>query len=793
MATKALNTVLNVKLYRELWQMRGQALAIALVIAGGVAVCVMSLVNYSSLLATRAQYYDQHQFADVFAPVKRAPVHSLQEIASLPGIARYEGRVEGAAKLQMPGFADPVSARLVSIPHEGQPDINRLFIRQGRLPGVGRSHEVAVIGSFAEAHGLSLGDRFQAIINGRRQTLVLTGIVESPEFIYVIPPGGMLPDYLRYGVLWMNREALESAMDMRGAFNSLVVTLRPSYSVATVVDALDRILARYGATGAYAREDQFSHRFLSDELNQLKTMATVFPLIFMSVAMFLLNVVIGRLISTQRDIVAVLKAFGYSNRQIAWHYSKLVIVIAAIGLMIGLALGLWLGRALGELYMDFYRFPGLLFRIDPLWLALLAALTITVAWLGAWRAIRQASSLPPAEAMRPEGPARYQVTLAEKRLSGIRFSQPSRMIVRQLTRRPTRSLLSMGGIAMATAIVMVGNFQFDSVSLMVHTQFARVQQQDLAVSFIEPVNRAALYGLQRQPGIRYAEGRRTVSARLISGHREWRTAVTGIPADARLQFVVDRELQSVSLPAQGLLLTDYLAGQLGVGAGDRVRLELLEGDRRTVTVQVAGITSEFLGVGAYMNLDALNRVLGDGPLINQALVNLDPEQSTDVYNSLRDTPGVSGISIRQAMLDSFYDTLARTFLTFTFFNSLMGGIIAFGVVYNTIRISLAEKGRELASLRVLGYTHNEVAHILLGEVALLLLLGVPFGWLIGQGLALLIVTAMQTELYRVPLTITSQTLGMSALVVVVSAIASGVIAWWRLKALDLVAVLKTRE
>ncbi|KMQ74771.1 ABC transporter permease [Marinobacter subterrani] len=793
MASNALNTVLNIKLRRELWQMRGQVLAIALVIAGGVAVCVMSLVNYSSLVATRAQYYEQNQFAEVFAALKRAPRHILEDVAELPGVARYEGRVEGGAKLEIPGFTDPVSARLVSLPPDGQPDINRLFIREGRLPAPGRNQEVAVIGSFAEAHDLSLGDRFQGIINGRRQTLILTGIVESPEFIYVIPPGAMLPDYQRYGVLWMSREGLEAAMDMKGAFNSLVVTLRPGYSVDAVADALDRLLARYGATGAYGREDQFSHRFLSDELNQLKTMATVFPLIFMGVAMFLLNVVVSRLISTQRDIIAVLKAFGYGNRQIAWHYSKLVIVIAVTGLLLGLALGLWLGRALGELYMDFYRFPGLLFRINPLWLVLLAALTVSVAWLGARRSISQAAALPPAEAMRPEGPARYRVTGLEKLFSAIRFSQPSRMIVRQLARRPARTLLSMSGVAMATAIVMVGNFQFDSVSLMVHTQFARVQQQDLAVSFIDPVNRSALYALQRQPGIRYVEGRRTVPARLTFGHREWRSAVTGIPRNARLQFVIDSNLAQVHLPAEGLLLTDYLARELGVKAGDSVQLELLEGDRRKVPVPVAGITSEYVGVGAYMSLDALNRALGDGPLVNQAMINLDSAMATEVYDRLRETPGVLGLSIRQAMLDSFYDTLARTFLTFTFFNSLMGGIIAFGVVYNTIRISLAEKGRELASLRVLGYTHNEVAHILLGEVALLLLLGVPLGWLVGQGLALLIVTAMQTELYRVPLTITSQTLGVSALVVVVSAIASGVIAWMRLRALDLVAVLKTRE
>lgn len=788
-----MTSALTTKVRRELWQMRGQVLAIALVIAGGVAVCVMSLVAYSSLSATRGQYYEQFQFAEVFASVKRAPRHVLQQVAAIPGITRLTGRVEGAAKLEVPGFTDPVSARIVSLPVEGQPEINRLFVRKGRLPAPGRSSEVAIVASFAEAHGLIPGDRFSAIINGRQQRLTVTGIVESPEFIYVIPPGGMLPDFERFGVLWLSSESLAAAMDMRGAFNSVVARIEPGYPVASVIDELDRLLDRYGATGAYAREDQFSHRFLSDELDQLKIMATVFPLIFMSVAMFLLNVVIGRLVSTQRDIIAVLKAFGYTNRQIAWHFSQLVLTIALMGLVLGIGFGLWLGRALGELYMEFYRFPGLLFRLDSAWLLLLTIVTLAVAWLGGWRAIRQAASLPPAEAMRPEGPAKFRITLVEKWLSGIRFTQPSRMIVRQTARRPLRAFLSMTGIAMSTAIIMVGNFQFDSVSLMVQTEFARVQQQDLTATLIDPVNAAALFGLQRRPGVRYVEGRRSVAARLVNGHREWRSALTGIPEDSALQFVVNKDLEPVSLPVDGLLLTDFLAEELGVRAGERLTVEILEGDRRTLSVPVAGTTSEFLGVGAYMRLESLNRVLGEGPLINQALLNIDPDLEDKVYRELRETPGVLGIGIRQAMLDSFYETLARTFLTFTFFNSLLGAIIAFGVIYNTIRISLAEKGRELASLRVLGYTHNEIAHILFGEMALLLVTGIVFGWMIGHGLAFLLVTALQTELYRVPLTVTTQTLAMSATVVLVSALASGTVAWWRLKHLDLVAVLKTRE
>ncbi|MFO7706344.1 MAG: ABC transporter permease, partial [Halopseudomonas sp.] len=636
-------------------------------------------------------------------------------------------------------------------------------------------------------------ERLAAIINGRRQSLTLVGIVESAEFIYVIPPGGMLPDYERYGVLWMTQDALAAAMDMRGAFNSLVLRVDPAYPVAAVINLLDRQLARYGSTGAYARADQFSHRFLNDELNQLKTMATVFPIIFMGVAMFLLNVVVSRLISTQRDIIAVLKAFGYSNRQVGWHYSQLVIAIAVIGLLIGTLAGMWLGRALGELYMIYYRFPQLLFRISPWWVMQLAVLTLGIAWLGGWRSIRQAAALPPAEAMRPEGPARYQVTSIERWLSSIRFTQPSRMIVRQLAQRPGRTALSVMGVGMATAVVMVGNFQFNSVELMVHTQFARVQQQDLTVSLTDPVNQAAMYGMARQPGVRYTEGRRLVPVELVNGHRAWRTALTGIPADAQLQHVVDQHLNNVSIPPAGLLLTDFLAARLAVAAGDVIEVRVLEGHRPRLTVPVAGVTSEFLGVGAYMDLGAMNRALREGPVVNQVLMNLEPSSAEKVYRDLRDTPRVMSINVRQAMLDSFFETLAKTFLTFTFIISLLGGIIAFGVIYNTVRISLAERGRDLASLRVLGYSHNEVAHILLGELAILLLLGIPLGWAFGHGLAGVIVMAMQTELYRVPLVITGRTLALAANVVIVSALISGLITWWRLRSLDLVKVLKTRE
>lgn len=784
---------LDRKLLRDVWHLRGQVLAIALVIAGGVAVCLMSLVNYASLDDTRQDYYQRHQFANVFVDLTRAPRRLLEDIQALPSVSAVAGRIQAPLKLSVPGFSDPVKGLVVSLPDHGQPTLNRLFIRQGRLPDARRDDEVVVVGSFAEAHALALGDVIGAVIKGRWQQLRIVGVAESPEFIYVIPPGSMLPDYARYSILWMAERPLAAAVDMQGAFNSLLVSLTPGTQQAQLIERLDRLLHEYGTTGAYGREHQFSDRFLSDELKQLRTMAILFPAIFMSVAIFLINVVIARLVSTQRDIIAVLKAFGYSNIAVGQHFAKLVLVIVLVGLTLGVLAGLWLGQAMAIMYMDYFRFPVLQFVVPTGLATAVLLVTVLAALAGAWRAVAAAVRLPPAEAMRPETPPAYRETWIERLALRGRLRQPTRMILRQLERRPVRSLLSVLGIALATAIVVLGTFQFDAVALMVHAQFERVQQADMIVTLVEERSPAVANEVRRLPGVRHVEGTRSLPVRLHHEHRSWRLAITGLEQNARLWRRVDTRLRVQPLAAQGLMLTAFVAEELAVSPGDRLQVEWLDGSGETSDVVLAAITREYLGVGGYMTLESLDRLRGQGPRVNQLHVNVAPQSRQSVLDALQARPGVAGVSERRTLLTAFYDTLGKTFLTFTFINAILGGVIAFGVIYNTVRISLAERGRELASLRVLGYRAGEVDHILLGELVLLMLLGIPLGWLFGEALALLLVSLMQTELYRVPLLFTERSLGLSATVVIGSAALSALVAVWRVAHLDLVQVLKTRE
>ncbi|MEW6325439.1 MAG: ABC transporter permease, partial [Nitrospirota bacterium] len=726
------------KLWRDLWQMRGQALAIALVIGSGVATFIMSLSTLDSLRQTQASFYRDARFAGAFAALKRAPAELRGRIAAIPGVEQAEARVVADVKIDLEHFADPVTGRLVSIPDRGEPLLNRLYLRAGRTIEPGRNDEVIASEAFAQAHGLNPGDRLPVIINGRRKALTIVGLGLSPEYIYQIAPGSVMPDFARFAILWMGETPLAAAYDMEGAFNSVALSLTPRPSsnetaqVEDVLDQLDDLLAPYGGTGAYGREDQLSHRYLSEEFKQLGRMAQIFPVIFLGVAAFLLNVVVSRLVSTQREQIAALKAFGYGNADVGLHYAKLIVAITLAGVAIGAAGGLWLGEGLSQIYVRFYRFPSLVYILRPWIVGAAALISIVAALIGTLFAVRRAALLPPAQAMRPEPPVVYRPTLLER--AGLQrwLAQPSRMIARHVERRPVKSLLSVTGIALAVAIMMVGNFQEDAIDFMIDAQFGLAQREDLAVTFVEPAARRALYELTGLPGVEYGEAFRAVPARLRFGHRSYRTAIQGMEPGGDLQRLLDARLRPVTVPPEGIMLTDHLGKILGAGPGDRLIVEVLEGSQPVREIPIEGLISQYIGVSAYMDRTALNRLMGEGPAISGAWLAVDERKQAAVFEALKERPRVAGTMIRRRAITSFYETMGETILIFTFINTLLAATIAVGVVYNSARISLSERSWELATLRVLGLTRAEISYILLGELALFTLAAIPLGFLIGR-------------------------------------------------------------
>jgi putative ABC transport system permease protein len=784
---------LDRKLLRDLARLWAQVLAISLVMACGVMTIVIAIGAYRSLDETRAAFYERYRFATVFSGLTRAPLHLRAEIAAIPGVGGVDLRIVKAALLDLPGMAEPATGIAISIPDRGEPAVNRLYLRMGRLPEADRTGEVAVTEPFAKAHRMAPGSTFSAILNGRKRVLTVTGIVLSPEYVYAIGPGDMVPDQRRFGVFYMPRTTLAGIFDMTGAFNDLVVRTQRGADPEAVSDRIDAILKPFGGTGAHDREDQTSHAFLDNELTQLRAMAVIIPPIFLFVSAFLVNMILTRLIALEREQVGLMKAVGYSSLAVAWHYAKLTLLIAIIGVAIGSLAGNWLGRGMTRLYAEFFSFPFLIFRQSLDLYVIAAGVSAAAALAGAGRAIWSVVRLPPAVAMRPPAPTQYRSLFGSSAALARMFSQLTIMTLRHLVRWPARTLMTTLGTAMAVALLVTALFSFDSIDFMIDTVFFRAERQDATISFGVERSPRALQAVAAMPGVLRAEGFRTAPVILRKGHRERRLAISGIMPEPELARVLDDDFRPVEPPATGLMVSERVAELLQLSIGDRVEIELLEKGHRLVEAPVTSIVQSYVGLAVTMRLDALDRLVGGGPRLSGVRVAIDRARLDDLYAAVKQTPAVASIALQGVSRARFRETVGENITIMTTVYALLAVIITFGVVYNSARIQLSERARELASLRVMGFTRGEVSSVLLIELGAIVLLAQPLGWALGYGLSWSVVRGFESDLFRIPLVVERSTFAVSSLVVLAVAVVSALIVRRRIDRLDLVRVLKTRE
>ena len=785
--------VLDVKLLRDLRRLWAQALAISLVIAGGVATLVLAVGSHRSLEQTRAAYYERYAFADVFAVVRRAPKTLVSQIAEIPGVAAVDARIAKLALLDIPNFREPASGQFISLPDIGEPALDRLYLRVGRMPEPGATAEVVINENFANAHAFAPGARFSALLNGRKRELVIVGIALSPEFIYTTGPGDIMPDDRRSGVIWMSEKTLASAYDLDGAFSSVNLKLLRDASERDVIQRLDVLLDRYGGRAAYGRKDQTSHAWLDHELDMLNNMSRTLPPIFLLVSAFLINLTLSRLVALEREQIGLLKALGYGNPTIAFHYIKFVVVLTTIGIAIGSVAGTWLGIYITRMFGDFFHFPFLIFIESPDLYATAAALSLAAAVIGAIRALRDVVALPPAVAMQAPAPPRFRRLLPTWFSARGIVSQPTVMMLRNITHHPIRAGLTMLGMALATSILIVSLFTRDTMEQLIEATYFLTDRQDATVSFIEKRSQDVVMQMARLPGVLTVEPFREVPARIRHGSIERRVMISGRPQDADLNRVIDVDLHPVVMPEAGLAISAILGQILGVKAGDFVEIDLLEGQHRTVTLPVAVEVEDYFGLRAMMDAGALARLMREGPAVSGVNLSVDTSRLDDLYEAIKGMPTVSGLALQRVSLANFRDITALLITTMASIYTSLAAIIAFGMVYNSARISLSERARELASLRVFGFTEGEVLWTLLLELALLCLIAQPLGWVIGYNLAWIMKMNLAGELMRVRLVVEPFTYVFASAVVLTAAVLSALIVRERVNRLDLVAVLKTRD
>lgn len=815
-------SVLDRKVLRDALRLWAQVLAIAMVLACGVMTIVLAVGAFRSLDDTRRVYYDHYRFGHVFAQAVRAPASLANEIAAIDGVSAVSVRIVKPAILDIAGMDAPATGLALSVPSGTQPAVNRLFLRDGRLPSAEQVNEVALDERFARAHGFAVGDTFLATISGRKLTLRITAIVLSPEFVYALGPGDIVPDDRRYAVFYMGEQAMAGLFDMQGSFNDVAVRLMRGGSEDRVMEALDAILDDYGGAGSFARDQQTSHAFLDSELTQLNAMARVIPPVFLFVSAFLVNMILSRLIALEREQIGLLKACGYSSLAVAWHYAKLVMVIAIIGLVVGGVAGTLFGQGLTRLYQQFFSFPFLIFRQSLDLYAIAAAVSVAAALAGAAKAIWSAVVLPPAVAMRPPAPQRYRSIFTGAHL----FSQLTTVALRQMMHRPLRTALTTLGLAMAVSLLVTALFSRDSIDFMVETVFFRSERADARLAFSQDQAPGVISAVRNLPGVISAEIYRSVPVILRNGHRQKRMAITGRQEQSELSRVLDRDGRMIPMPSQGILLTERLAGHLGATPGTELEVELIEQGHRIVTINVSAIVEGYVGLGAHMRIDALDRLVGDGPRASGAWVDVDenrlaafnhllanapsglggswpplPSGSVAVasilpgflYVAVKQTPALGSIALQAVSREKFQQTIEQNIDISMQIYAAIAVIIAFGVVYNSARIQLSERARELASLRVLGFTRAEVSRVLLTELAIIVLAAQPLGWLIGYLFALSVIEGFASDLFSIPLVIYPATYAWSSIIVLAAAAVSTLLVIRRVANLDLIRVLKTRE
>lgn len=785
--------MLNRILWRDLWHLRGQVIAASLVVACGIATLVATRGTHQSLLLARDDYYLTHRFAEVFAHLKRAPDALAAQIRAVPGVAQVRTRIVVEVSLDVPGLAEPAIARLVSIPGRHTPMLNDLQIVRGRYVDAGAADQVLVSEAFAKANRLEVGHKLGAVLHGRWKELAIVGIALSPEFVYEVGSGMLFPDNKRFGVLWMDADALAPAFDMQGAFNDVALSLAAGAREPEVIAALDELLRRYGGLSAHGRGEQLSHRLLTDELGELGVMTTTIPSLFLAVSAFLLYVVLSRLVATQRTQIGLLKAFGRTDWRVGLHYLYVALATAAAGLALGLPLGIALGRAFVDVYRDFFHFPRLHFAFDPALFLLAAGVSAAAGAVGALVAVRRAVALAPAEAMRPEPPATFRAGALTQRGPARRLPASLRMIVRNLVRTPWKALLSVVGMAFAIGLMVLGRFSLDAANHMMSVQFNEVQRDDVTVLYNEPRGPDAQIAVAKMDGVVQAEPFRLLPVWLRNEHRSKRVAVTGLAPGHELRRLLDGNLRPVDLPPRGLVLSDKLARILGLSPGDVVTMEVLEGARPVLQVPVVGVVDEMLGLGAYMDARALSRLLGEDETSSGAYLRIQADKAPGFYERLKRIPAVAGVAVRGAVQQSLRETMDRSFLFFSAVLTVFSCVIIAGMVYNSARIALSERGNELASLSVLGFTQREVVHLLLGEQVLLMLTAIPAGLGLGYALCALLVPLFDRELFRLPLVVGKWSFVYPAIAALVASALSGLLVARRIGNLDLIAVLKTRE
>lgn len=773
-----------------------QSLGVVAVVMCGIAAYICVYSAYLNLSLTRDTYYTQNRFADFEIMVDRAPETVLYKLEALPGVRQVRKRIVDEVNVDIPGVEEPRIGRLISMPLPRVPVINDLVLLAGRYFDAGTQSETILSEHFAKANGLNIGDRIHITVDNKKYSLRIVGIGASPEYVYMIRNvQSLVPSPEHFGVLWVPEDFAETALDLKSACNNIVGLVDSPQDLDVILDEADKILDPHGIYAKTRGEDQISNRFISDEIKGLGVSARIIPTLFLGIAALIILILLNRMVRTERTQIGLMKAFGYSDWSVGLHYIQYGVVLALAGCIAGFLLGEWMAGGMIRMYVQFYQFPILESRIYFDVLARSMGITLVFAVLGALTAAIQAARIQPAESMRAEAPRSVNKVWLE--LFPPIWRQVSftwKMIFRNISRNRFRASVNLFGVAISLSLLLMGLFMTDSTEFGMKFQYQDVQRDDVKISFQKEQGRDALLEASRFPYVRRAEPLLEYPFEIRSEWRKKEIIVTGVSADSEMFKVMNFAREPFALGGGAVVLADGLARELGVQAGETIVLKPLLGRiDRTFTVPVRAVAQQFVGTGAYMDHLDLSRMLDEPYALNSALLRIEEGGRAGLNKWMKEVGGIAAVSFNQDAYESIKKTLGQSMAITNTILLIFAGVIAFSIIYNITAVSLSERQRELASLRVLGFSSGEAGQIMYYENILMGVLGILVGIPMGIGICALLVKAYSNDMFRLPFYIDRTSYATAILLTSFYVLLANLAVRRKIERLDLVEVLKERE
>ncbi|NLV16624.1 MAG: FtsX-like permease family protein [Syntrophomonadaceae bacterium] len=790
-------STLTRKLFRTIVNTRGQFLALIVIVALGVMIYVSMNIVYSNLAQAQQQFYEENRFADYTFLVVKAPESVVSRIEAVPGVIKATGRLQKDVTIFKDNEERAVG-RLTGYPLPVKDELNNIHLLSGRSFDDIASEEIGIIADpqYAEANAIKPGKKIEILADSRKVDITVIGTAISPEFVYPMKDSSSLfPEPELFGILMMPQKQVQQILGMPGQINQVLLDLAPDADEALIKSQVGAILKPYGNIADYPRKNQSSHVVLQAQLDGIKLISTSLPLIFFLIAAGIQFVILSRLIRSQRMSIGVMKALGYNNRQIIWNYTSYALLVSLLGALAGNALGLGMASAMTVLFAQYFNLPPAAMGINLQVVVISFLISSLVAGASGLLASRSVLQINPAEAMRPQPPAIGRRTPVEDwAWLWNRLSSSWKMSLRSMFRNRTRFSVTILGVMSAVVLLMFTFLMSDATNHFFDQSFEQVNHYDYIVRFSEPIKESELLYWNGWDEVQRTEKMMEIPVKAIFSNQTVDDVIVGLEPSSQLKKVSDKYGEIHRIPEEGILINSVTADKMGLAVGDVVTVETVMGMGavRTAQLKVMDRFEPMTGAISYVSLETANRLLGERQLVTAAMLKLDAPVMPSLEKRLKEMSRVGSV-VSFSQERAVYEKLMGTVWVSIGVMLMFAVILGIAIIYNTSVMTLNERQREMASLRVLGYSKGEVAGLIRKETWLQAVIGIVLGLPSGKAVATAYLASATTEMYSLPAVIYPRSYLMVAIVAFIFVWLGQNLSIRKAGKLDMVEVLKNRE